>query len=125
MKGIIVKMRKTKCLIIAFLFIIIPTFSIADEFLKDSFFDNHQLLEVSANISELPNINAKHAIVLDRASKTVLYGKKEFDMCKMASTTKIMTAIIVLENCCNLNEQVTISKKSARNWWFQTWVIHK
>lgn len=43
----------------------------------------------------------------------VLYGKKENEKCKMASTTKIMTAVVVLENVQNLDEQVTVSSKSA------------
>ena len=44
----------------------------------------------------------------------VLYGKKENEICKMASTTKIMTSIIVIENIDNLNEIVTISAKAAK-----------
>ena len=58
-------------------------------------------------------INARHAIVLDRFSKQKLFGKNENEKCKMASTTKIMTAIVVLENA-NLNEFVNISSNAAR-----------
>ena len=43
----------------------------------------------------------------------ILYGKQENVKCKMASTTKIMTAIIVMENIEDLNEKVKISSKSA------------
>ena len=43
---------------------------------------------------------------------TVLYGKNENNKVKMASTTKIMTATIVIENC-DLNETVTVSKKAG------------
>lgn len=43
----------------------------------------------------------------------VLYGKKENEQCKMASTTKIMTALVVIENAKNLDEIVTVSAKSA------------
>ncbi len=43
---------------------------------------------------------------------TVLYEKNAYNKVKMASTTKIMTATIVIENC-NLNEVVTVSKKAA------------
>ena len=118
-------MKNYKCFITILLLILIPTFSIADENYEEKSIDLNQILEVSTNISETPNINARHAIVLDRASKTVLYGKKENEICKMASTTKIMTAIIVLENCTNLNEQVTISKKSARNRRFKARIIHQ
>ena len=38
---------------------------------------------------------------------TILYGKNEFNKVKMASTTKIMTATIVIENS-NLNDIVTV-----------------
>ena len=114
-----------KCFIILVILIIIPSFSLADD-IEESYISNSDYyINVSSNISTVPIINAKHAIVLDRASKTILYGKKENEMCKMASTTKIMTAIIVLENCSNLNEQVTISKKASRNGRFKAWIIHK
>lgn len=43
----------------------------------------------------------------------VLYGKKEHEKCKMASTTKILTAIVVLEKVENLEEKVKISAESA------------
>lgn len=43
----------------------------------------------------------------------VLYGKKENQRYKMASTTKIMTAIVVIEKIENLQEKTEISQKSA------------
>jgi len=43
----------------------------------------------------------------------ILYGKKENEKCKMASTTKIMTAIIVLENEKNIDKKVRVSQKAA------------
>ena len=108
-------MNKYRFFIVIFFLVIIPTFSLADD-LEESYISNLDYsIEVSSNFSSTPVINARHAIVLDRSSKTILYGKDENKKCKMASTTKIMTAIIVLENCSNLNEQVTISKKAARN----------
>ena len=74
-----------------------------------------QLLETSTKSekdSSLPSINSRSAIVLDRNSNTVLFGKNENEKLKMASTTKIMTSIIVIENC-NLTDTVEVSKKSA------------
>ena len=107
-----------KCFIIIVILVIIPSFSLADD-IEESYISNSDYyINVSSNISTVPIINAKHAIILDRASKTILYGKKEKEICKMASTTKIMTAIIVLETCSNLHEEVIISKTSARNWRF-------
>ena len=42
-----------------------------------------------------------------------IYGKDENKQTAMASTTKIMTAIVVLENCKDLSEIVTIDSKAA------------
>ena len=71
------------------------------------------LIEVSSSISNEPTINSKAAIVYDRTSGSILFGKNENEQRKMASTTKIMTAIIVLENA-NLDDIVTVSSKAAR-----------
>ena len=38
-----------------------------------------------------PTINARHAIVFDRNSKTSIYEKEINEKCKMASTTNIVT----------------------------------
>ena len=57
-------------------------------------------------------INSRAAVIYDRTSKTIIWGKKENEKRAMASTTKIMTAIIVLENA-NLKDTVSISKKAA------------
>lgn len=70
------------------------------------------LVEVSSDITEVPNINSRTAIVYDRTSGSILFGKNENEKRKMASTTKIMTAIIVLENS-NLDDIVTVSSKAA------------
>lgn len=61
--------------------------------------------------SEL-SINSRAYVVLDRNSNRVLLGKSENQKRKMASTTKIMTATIIIENC-NLSETVEVSKKAA------------
>ena len=66
----------------------------------------------NADILE-PTINARHAIVLDRNSKKAIYEKEINEKCKMASTTKIMTAILVIENS-NLDDIVEISSNSSR-----------
>lgn len=69
-------------------------------------------IETDSNLTKEPSINSRAAIVIDRTTHTMLYGKNENTQRKMASTTKIMTATIVLEKA-NLNDIVTISKKSA------------
>ena len=93
--------------------ILIPKVSLADDYLEYDNLHYYDNIEVSLNISEVPTVNARHCIIFDRNSKNVLFGKNEKEQCKMASTTKIMTAIIVIENCDDLHKVVSISKKAA------------
>lgn len=57
--------------------------------------------------SDDPDILAKSAILIDSSSEKVLYSKNESDKMYPASTTKILTAILVIENC-NLDDVVTV-----------------
>jgi serine-type D-Ala-D-Ala carboxypeptidase (penicillin-binding protein 5/6) len=59
-----------------------------------------------------PVINALAAVVIEASSGRVLYSKNAAVKRSIASTTKIMTAIVALENG-NLNDTVTISKRAA------------
>ena len=65
-----------------------------------------------ANTDKEIKINSRSAVIYDRKSKKIIWGKQENTKRPMASTTKIMTAIIVLENA-NLNDIVTVSKKAG------------
>ena len=71
-----------------------------------------EVVQTSSKITKEPQISSRHAIVLDRKSKAILYGKDEMKKTKMASTTKIITSLIVIENC-NLNDVVEVSAKAA------------
>ena len=66
----------------------------------------------TTNTSEEPKINSRDAVIYDRKSQKIIWGKKENERRPMASTTKIMTAIVVLENA-NLSDTVTVSKKAG------------
>jgi D-alanyl-D-alanine carboxypeptidase (penicillin-binding protein 5/6) len=56
---------------------------------------------------------ALSACLMDASNGRVLYGKDEFKELPMASTTKIMTLLMVLENA-NLDEIVTVSTNAAK-----------
>ncbi len=56
--------------------------------------------------------SAKAACVMERDSERVLYAKNENAQLPMASTTKIVTAIVVIENC-SLDDIVTINKEAV------------
>ena len=73
---------------------------------------NEIAYETAGKVTDEPILNARSWIIYDRTSKQVMCGKNENVKKAMASTTKIMTAIVVLEKC-NLNDVVTVSKKAA------------
>lgn len=68
-------------------------------------------LAVEEDTEEI-DITSRIALIYDRASGKILYEKNGNKQTPMASTTKIMTAIVVLENA-NLSDEVTIDSKAA------------
>ena len=83
------------------------------EEIEDTAWIYEQIQSANSNAINEPVINSRSAVIYDRASGEVIWGKDENSKRKMASTTKIMTAIIVIENVKDLNKTVTISSKSA------------
>lgn len=69
-------------------------------------------IEVDSNTSNFPTINSRAYVVIDRKTNNILVGKNENQRKKMASTTKIMTSLVIIENF-NLSDVVEISKKAA------------
>lgn len=63
-------------------------------------------------MSEL-NLNSKNAILYDRKCKRILYEKDAYTKVSNASTTKILTAIVVSENT-NVNEIVEIGANAVK-----------
>ncbi len=69
-------------------------------------------LSGAARASEAPTVEARGAVLIDGDSGRILFGKNENERFAMASTTKIMTALLALENCA-LNETVTAGPNAA------------
>lgn len=86
----------------------------ADDCLEEELSKNDldNIIETSATSEDELILNSRIAIAYDRDSKRVIWGKDENKRTAMASTTKIMTAIIVAERS-NLSDVVTISSKAA------------
>ena len=63
---------------------------------------------VSSNASSTPTVNSEAAILIDAKQGKVLYEKNSTKQMYPASTTKVMTAILTVENC-DLNAEVTVS----------------
>ena len=67
----------------------------------------------AANARQTPSFYARNAILIEIDSGRVLYEKQAHVRIPMASTTKIMTALLVLEKA-NLDDIATVSKRAAR-----------
>lgn len=110
-------MWKKKVLYILVIFILIFNMMgivYADDELEE-FIESEELSEtisVSNENSDEPIINSRTGVIYDRKSGRILWEKNANKRVAMASTTKIMTCIIVLENA-NLNDEVTVSSKAA------------
>lgn len=105
-------MKKIFYSILIFLLILLNFSTVcADD--VDNDVDFEDTIEVTAsNVSELPKTNSRRYIVYDRISKSMIIGKNEDVKSAMASTTKIMTTIVILEKA-DLNEKVTVSAKAG------------
>ena len=99
--------------IIALICINVTIFAYEVEEETDYVWLQEEIENVSTNASKDPNILSRSAIAFDRTSKTILYGKNYDKEVPMASTTKIMTAIVFLENNKNLNEEIEVCKQAA------------
>lgn len=60
-----------------------------------------------------PNINAKSAISVELSTGKIVYEKNAHEKMYPASTTKVMTALLVLENC-DLDEKVKVSYEAIQ-----------
>lgn len=108
-------LKLSLCIIVVMIFsFIFPYIVYCDDidYIVDDTNIYEKISETSSNVNNIPDINSRAAVVIDRSSNTILYGKNEKEKRKMASTTKIMTALVVIENA-NLDDVVTISKKAA------------
>lgn len=105
-------MKKIFYSILIFLLILLNFSTVcADDVDNEGEFEN--TVEVTASsVTALPKTNSRRYIVYDRISKSMIIGKNEDVKSAMASTTKIMTTIVILEKA-NLNEKVTVSAKAG------------
>ena len=112
-------MKKIKYYIILFILLVTNTINIYaynEEEIEEEwkYFTQIQeeIMQTSTDPTKEPQTYSRAVVVYDRTSKTVIYGKNENDVRAMASTTKIMTAIILLENA-DLSQTVEVSKHAA------------
>ena len=111
-------MRKIRVLIVfMMLMFVFTTISYGDlediERINVSDIKNEVSVETSKTIANEPNLNSRIGLIYDRKSGQVLFEKNGYKQSLMASTTKIMTAIVVVENS-NLSDVVEVENKAAQ-----------
>ena len=81
-------------------------------------FNNYQYIassssnKVSTTSESDLTIYSEGAILMEASSGTILYGKNENEKLYPASTTKILTAILAIENC-DLSDKITASYEAV------------
>lgn len=103
------------CKFVLIIILILATFSpicFADDYSYTDEIEESNILDTYIESSKEPITNSKNIVVIDRKTLSVLYEKSAYEKVPMASTTKIMTCIIALENS-DLSKIVTISKKAS------------
>lgn len=101
-------------IIIMFTILVFPIYADDSNELEEVIIQENERNEIEAATSSKtkPTINSRRYAIYDRLSGRCIYGKDENKQTAMASTTKIMSIIIVVENC-NLKDNVTITAKAA------------
>ena len=111
-------MRKIRLLFITFMILILSakvSYANLDDVEKINVNDikNEVSVETSKTIKNEPNISSRIGLIYDRKSGQVLFEKNGYKQTLMASTTKIMTAIVVVENS-NLSDVVEVENKAVQ-----------
>ena len=70
------------------------------------------IFSFSVHSANEPTISAHSAVLIDAQTKEIIYEKNAYSQCSMASTTKIMTAILAIESG-RLSETVTAENMKA------------
>ncbi|CAN5629333.1 MAG: D-alanyl-D-alanine carboxypeptidase [Actinomycetota bacterium] len=67
-----------------------------------------------ADVPDLPDVDAEAWAVVDEESGLFLAGENADERLPIASITKIMVALVALENDANLDEEVVVSEQAER-----------
>jgi|GEM_PF-1595190 len=104
--------KKTFLIILTLILININITVIFADDVDNEKIDVNEIIQVSSAPADEIKLSSKDVVVMERSTGTILYDKNGEEKVPMASTTKILTSIIVLEKA-NLKTMVTVSKKAA------------
>ena len=107
------KLSKKIVLLLIILILVVPAFCFAEENTVELYIPESQVsFEYKQNeqkqTADPPSINSRSAIIVEPTTGKILYEKNAHEKTYPASTTKILTALIVMEQC-NLDDIATAS----------------
>ncbi len=108
-------MKKIVSIIIIFILTInLNLVSYADDAEEENINEEEisNIINTSIEAENIPKTNSRACLIFDRTSKRVIYEKNGYTKKAMASTTKILTATVVLENA-KLTDTVEVSAKAG------------
>ena len=100
------KKNKIKYVILAIFLVFFNIFCVFLSFNKTN-------IKVYASENDKNITSAKSMITIESNTNRILYSKNEKERLPMASTTKIITAIVAIENCKNLDKKHKIPENSV------------
>lgn len=114
-------MKKIKSILVIYLILLlslqINIFAYEMEEETDYIWLQEEILNTFSNSTNEPEVDSRYAAVFDRTSKKLLYGKNENTKVPMASTTKIMTAIVLIESMkekdLSFESEIEVCKEAA------------
>ena len=81
---------------------------------KSSVISNEVSTDTSVSWPQAPDITCESAILVDADTVSILFEKDALLKCYPASTTKILTGLLTIENC-NLSDTLTFSTAAANS----------
>lgn len=88
--------------------------------MKSWFLASFAFLALAASSVMAAPLGSRHAIVIDEQTGDVLYEKNAADIVPIASITKLMTAMVVLDARLDLDEPIMISEEDVDNFKFSS-----
>ena len=100
--------KKTVIFLWIIIMILSPISVLADNIIST---ENNGESTITTNANEDIEVNAKSAIIVEKNTGKIIYEKDAYEQNYPASVTKILTAILTIENC-NLDDTATVSKSA-------------
>ena len=109
----IMKNNKKFCIFLGIFLVFLQLFCVFYLTFNNNIVRNSSAIYEKSNKINENNITSKGMITIESSSGRILYKKDENKRLPMASTTKILTAIVAIENCKNLDEKHKIPANSV------------